>query len=998
MTHQDAIADIRQRVQRTLGERYAVGRELGRGGMAVVLHAYDLKHRRDVAIKVMLPDLAVSLAPKRFTREIETASGLTHAHILPIFESGDAEGLPYYIMPFIDGESLDLRLHRLGRLSLAETVQVIREVAAALHYAHGKGIVHRDIKPANILMADGHALVADFGIAKAMEASGAEPLTLSGFAIGTPGYMSPEQVLATGAIDGRTDVYALGCVAYEMLGGQMPHAGFTGRELLLKHAYDAPVPISAVRPDLPAGIDAVLARAMAKEPAQRFGTTVEFAEALQQVLTAVLSAPTIALEPPAPAIAQRPRWRRAGWLWTGAIAAVAGIALLLNAGRSSENTSAVPFDPRAVSVLPFRVAGDSSVQYLREGLVDLIETKMRVSNAVRPVDSRVTLSAFNRIVGRAEEPSRYEIRALSNALGVSRVIVGSVVASGSRLSISARMVSSDSSRDVTTNVEGPSDSLFTMVDRIWLNLLARNTGEPVRRLAELTSSSLPAVQSYLAGRSAWRRGETEEAKRFYTQALEADSTFALAALGMASAGVWVQQAGQSEALRRGLNTGYALRDRLSQRDRLLFEAYVQPPDAETHTVLQQLQGWQAAAEVNPDSPDALYEYGDRLFHTGAQLNSPDADRRAEGAFQRALALDPEFVPAMSHLVLQAAQREQTTTLKTLVERFAINAPTATTGEFVQWRAAVALKDQVVRTRVMNALRSLPLSAVNRIIGVGQTDGVAMVDVDSAAAELQRRIGTTLTGTDMVWPLQTLHAAAMNRGHAERAAAVVRQLRSIEPIPAGLSIMYFTADQVPVLDALFWDGDSVTARESVGRIRARTSGALSTESDTRARQLTDLCVSALWSVLRERRSPDPDARTALRRASAMNDPAAIAGGSPILCDAMLSGLEAIGVGDPRTAPAAGTAAATAAARLDSLISVAPFQFGMDFGPLVLARIQEARGDLPAALVSIRRRPYDWDVGPIYLSTFLREEARLARATGDLAGATKADAHGKTLRTP
>ncbi len=995
MTPSDPIADIRQRVQRTLGERYAVGRELGRGGMAVVLHAYDLKHRRDVAIKVMLPDLAVSLAPRRFSREIETASALTHAHILPIFESGEAEGLPYYIMPFIDGESLDLRLNRLGRLSLTETVQLIREVAAALHYAHSKGIVHRDIKPANILLADGHALVADFGIAKAMEAGGAEPLTLSGFAIGTPGYMSPEQVLATGAIDGRTDVYALGCVAYEMLGGQMPHAGFTGRELLLKHAYDAPVPISALRPDLPAGTDGVLARAMAKDPGARYDTAVAFADALQEVLTAVLSAPTV-VETPAPidATPPRPRWRQPRWLWSGAVAVASGIALLLTATRQSDSGPAAPFDPRAVSILPFRVAGDSSVQYLREGLVDLIETKMRVSNAVRPVDSRATLSAFRRIVGRSEEPSRYEIRALSSALGVSRIIVGSVVASGTRLSISARMVSGDSSRDLATNVGGPTDSLFAMVDRMWLNLLARNTGEPVRRLEDLTSSSLPAVQSYLAGRAAWRRGETEEAKRFYGQALEADSTFALAALGMASAGAWVQQAGQSEALRRGLNTGYALRDRLSLRDRLLFEAYVQPPDPATHTVAQQLQGWQAAADANPDSPDVLYEYGDRLFHTGAQLESPDAARRAESAFQRALAIDPEYVPAMSHLILQTAQRGQTSQLQALVERYAVNAPTATIGEFVQWRAAVALGDQGVQTRVMRALHRVPLSVVNRIVGFGQTDGVAMADVDSAATDLDRRLRTELSGADRVWPLQTLHAVAMNRGHPERASALVSQLRRMEPIPAGLSIMYFTADQVPVLDALFWDGDSVAAREAVGRIRARTAGAIAADGDGRARQLTDLCVSALWAMLQEHRLPEADGRTALRRASAMTDQAAVDGGSPILCDAMLTSLEAIVPGATTTS----AVSAAAVSRLDSLVTVAPFQFGQDFAPLVLARVQEARGDRAGALRALRRRPYDWDVGPIYLSTFLREEARLARATGDVAGAAWANAHWQTLRTP
>ncbi len=659
----------------------------------------------------------------------------------------------------------------------------------------------------------------------------------------------------------------------------------------------------------------------------------------------------------------------------------------------------MPVDAQAVSILPFHVAGDSAAQYLREGLVDLIEAKLRVSNAVRPVDSRATLSAFNRIVHRTEEPSRQHIRALAQALGVSRVIVGSVVATGSRLSISARLVSGDSARDLATTVEGPSDSLFVLVDRLWLQLLAQKTGEPVRRLTELTSSSLPAVQAYLAGRSAWRRGETEEAKRRFTQALEADSTFALAALGMASAGVWVQQGGQSDALRRGLNTGYALRDRLSARDRLLFEAYVQPPDPATHTVSQQLYGWQAAADANPDSPDVLYEYGDRLYHTGAQLSIPDADQRAARTFQRALAIDPDYAPALSHRILQAAQQRAMDTLQLLVPRFARTAPTATSGDFVRWRAAVALHDDATRTQLLTELPSLSLQTVNRIIGFGQTDGVAMADVDRAASELTRRLNTEVTGTDRVWPLMTLHAVAMNRGHTERVAPLLRQLREMPPMPAGLSIMAFTVEQIPVLDALFWDGDTLAARDAIGRIRSRTRGTLATDHDERARQLTDRCVSALWSMLHDHRPVDPEGRSALRRASAMRDPAAVAGGSPVLCDAMLTGLEAISRDDLRNASAASAASAAAAAeRLDSLLSVAPFQFGQDFAPLVLARVQEARGDRAGALRALRRRPYDWDVGPIYLSTFLREDARLARATGDLAGAAKAEAHWKTLRTP
>jgi serine/threonine-protein kinase len=210
------------RLQQSLAERYTIQRELGRGGMATVYLAEDLKHRRFVAIKVLLPELASTLGPERFLREIEIASHLTHPHILPLYDSGATEGFLYYVMPYIEGESLRDRLRLEKQLPLDEAVGITRKVAAALAHAHGRGVIHRDIKPENILLADGEPIVADFGIAKAVTAAGGQPLTETGMALGTASYMSPEQALGESDLDARTDIYSLGCVLYEMLAGQPP--------------------------------------------------------------------------------------------------------------------------------------------------------------------------------------------------------------------------------------------------------------------------------------------------------------------------------------------------------------------------------------------------------------------------------------------------------------------------------------------------------------------------------------------------------------------------------------------------------------------------------------------------------------------------------------------------------------------------------------------------------------------------------------------------------
>jgi len=285
------VADQIDRLKTALTSRYAIAREIGAGGMATVYLAEDLKHHREVAVKVLRPDLAAALGPERFLREIEISARLDHPHILPLFDSGDADGLLYYVMPFVEGESLREKLDREKQLQIDESLQIALEVADALSYAHSRDVVHRDIKPENILIAGDHARVADFGIARAVSEAGGERLTETGLAVGTPSYMSPEQAAGDHDLDGRSDLYSLGCVLYEMLAGEPPFTGPTVESVIRQHLTAAPPSVTTLRPATPPQVTAAIARSLAKAPADRFSPAAQFADALRNATAAAESHP-----------------------------------------------------------------------------------------------------------------------------------------------------------------------------------------------------------------------------------------------------------------------------------------------------------------------------------------------------------------------------------------------------------------------------------------------------------------------------------------------------------------------------------------------------------------------------------------------------------------------------------------------------------------------------------------------------------------------------------
>ncbi len=509
-----------------LADSYRIERELGRGGMATVYLAEDVKHKRKVAVKVLRPELAATLGPERFLLEIEIAAGLTHPHILPLHDSGEADEFLYYVMPYVEGESLRELLDREGKLSVDEGIRITDQIASALTYAHGCGVVHRDVKPENILLAGDQAIVADFGIARAVQAAGGDRLTETGLAIGTPAYMSPEQALGQDNVDGRSDVYALGCVVFEMVGGRTPFEGNTPQALLAKHFADTVPALRTHDPTIPVYVERALQKALAKNPDDRFPTPRALAEALttQTVVSRV------------PAARRLAPWQRVGIgvaLLLGLFAAVAGGWYLTGAGGGTE------IDDRSIAVLPFETLGQETATAFTDGVHADVLTRLS-SVADLSVTSRTSVMRYR--------TSEKALPTIALELGVTWVLRGEVQETANEVQVSARLVNARTDRQVWAQSyrrELTAANLFEIQGDITAQIAraleTQLSPEEEQQVARTPTQNLGAYRLYVQGRGLLDQ-RTEDGMRrageYFRQAIDRDSSYAVAWAGLANA-LWL---------------------------------------------------------------------------------------------------------------------------------------------------------------------------------------------------------------------------------------------------------------------------------------------------------------------------------------------------------------------------------------------------------------------------------------------------------------------------
>jgi serine/threonine protein kinase/Tfp pilus assembly protein PilF len=575
----------------SLAGTYTIDRELGRGGMATVFLAQDTKHERVVAIKVLHPDLAASLGTDRFLREIKLAARLNHPHILPLFDSGEADGFLYYVMPYVEGETLRERLDRDRQLPIQEAVHHAQSIASALDYAHRQGIVHRDIKPENVMLYEGMATVMDFGIAKAVSAAGSETLTQTGMMIGTPAYVSPEQAAGELNLDGRSDQYSLACMLYEMIAGERPFTGTTPQSIMAKRFTDTPKSLQSVRSSVPPNIEWAVTKAMATESSERFSTSALFAQALA---SETMSTPTD----------------------TGTLPRAA-----MSAAKS-------------VAVLPFaNMSADPENEYFADGMAEEIINALSRIQSLR-VASRTSSFAFK---GKNED-----IGEIGRKLKVSTVLEGGVRKMGNRLRITAELVNvADGYHLWSERYDRDIEDVFAIQDEISQAIVKAlrvilSEGEK-KAIEKKPQTNIQAYDYYLRGRQFFhqlRRRSLEYARQMFNKAIELDPDYALAYTGVAD----------SSSL---LYTYFDARDfNLRQADKASKKALELSPElAEahvsrgivtslTHQFAEAEAAFEKAMKLEPKMFEAAYWYGMAL----------QAEGRFEDAvkmFDRASTLRPE---------------------------------------------------------------------------------------------------------------------------------------------------------------------------------------------------------------------------------------------------------------------------------------------------------------------------------------------------------------------
>ena len=631
--------DLFAELQAALGTRYTIVRELGGGGMSRVFLAEETALARAVVIKVLHPELAAGVNADRFNREVLLSARLQHPHIVPVLTAGDIAGLPYYVMPFVKGESLRERIAS-GPMTVAETVGILADVAKALSYAHADDVVHRDIKPDNILLSGGAATVADFGIAKALSSARQqapqEALTSLGMSLGTPAYMAPEQVAGDPDTDHRADIYSLGCVAYEMLTGHTPFAGKSPQQMLAAQVMEQPVPVSQVRQGIPVALGSLVMRCLEKEPVRRPQSAAEVAN----VLESTGSHDAV----PLPA---RTSSRRG--LWMGAAALLVAAAIAVPSYRKMR-PAPVANGALNVAVAPFAVL-DPQLALWKEGIVDVLSRNLDGAGPIRTLSPSVTIKGWE---GHAERAAAV---AFGQRVGAQLVIYGQLQSSGREL-VSAKLWIVDAERDGQPVEISVSDSSARM-DRVTDSLSFRSLAAIGRmrtigaaQLASLGSNSLPAIRAFLHGAQFFRRAQWDSAAVALREATTVDSTFGIAYAMLGEAYGWTGGGDNGRQWQAFESAGAQIRAGLSPHDSLTLAAV-------HHYALWNKRGPTSSAEIRaafaaagavteryPDDASAWYLSGDMRFHHDKELT----ERQALSYFDRAIRADSDFAPAYIHAI------------------------------------------------------------------------------------------------------------------------------------------------------------------------------------------------------------------------------------------------------------------------------------------------------------------------------------------------------------
>ena len=587
------------RIRELLAPTYTIDRELGRGGMATVCLAQDTKHERVVALKVVHPGLAESLGAERFLREIKVVARLNHPHILPLFDSGEIEGFLYYVMPYVEGESLRERLERENQLPIDEAIRHAFSIASALDYAHRQNVIHRDVKPENVMMYEGEAMVMDFGIAKSVIESGEHSITRSGAVFGTPAYVSPEQAAGAGHVDGRADQYSLAVVLYEMLAGERPFSGATDIEAFAKRFKETPTPIRQLREDVPESVETALTKAMSPDPDARYASIAQFAQAMGP---GALAAPMVMNTTPRPTVSAA----------------------------------------KSVAVLPFtNMSADPDNEYFADGIAEEIINALTKVQSLR-VASRTSSFAFK---GKNDVISE-----IGRKLKVSTVLEGSVRKMGSKLRITAQLINvADGYHLWAETYDREMEDIFAIQENISQAIVKSlrvilSEGEKLA-MGKVRTVDVDAYQYYLRGRKFFhehRRKSLEYAVQMYEKAIETDPSYALAYAGVAIASSLLYIYFDS----RSVNSLQA--DVASQK------ALELAPDlAEAHLarafalrIAERLgdaeKEFEQAIKLDPKLFDAFYFYGRALMYQG---------RHAEAAkmLERASLLHPDNFQAPAFL-------------------------------------------------------------------------------------------------------------------------------------------------------------------------------------------------------------------------------------------------------------------------------------------------------------------------------------------------------------